>query len=220
LENWVRFPHLMRSEILDGLAVGYKKDFLNACAVKTYKTPTAIFEQGEPSEGMALVAYGYVDVTYVGKDGQQVFLTRLRAGANLGEAEAITDEPCSANCMTAKHTTLLFCPKTLLFDALKNIDFLKNMTRIFYKQQAYDNWLKHVGQFGAVEQRLRGYLCILSENDSRIVETQSYLANVVGCSRQTINRELAKLRAAGVIAQNGSEIVVLDRDALGDGLLD
>ncbi len=83
-----------------------------------------------------------------------------------------------------------------------------------------DNWLKHIGQFGAVGMRLRGYLYMLSENVSKVMETQSYLASVVGCSRQTINRELAKLREEGHITQNGSEIIVVDRESLGAGLMD
>jgi len=220
LENGVRFPHLFRCDILDGLAPAFKRNFLNACQVKVYKKPTVFLEQGEPSCGMMLIAHGYADVTYVGEDGQQVFLLRARAGASLGESEAISDEPCVATCTTAKNTTLLYCSKPQLFDALKNVNFIRNMTRIFHQHMAYDNWLKHIGQFGAVEQRLRGYLHLLSKNDCRVVETQSYLANVVGCSRQTINRELAKLRAVGMIAQNGSEIVVLDRERLCEGLIE
>ena len=93
------------------------------------------------------------------------------------------------------------------------------MAKILHRRLAYNNWLKHVGQFGAVGQRLRGYLYLLSETSIKIDETQSYLANVVGCSRQTINRELARLREDGLIEQSGSEIIILDRAALGDGLM-
>lgn len=219
MDNSTRFPHLLKTEILDGLDSGFKKSFLNSCTTKVHKLPTVIFEQGEPSTGMIIVAHGYVDITYTGEDGHQLFLKRAKTGAILGESEAISDEPCAATCKTSDNTTLLHCAIPVLIEALQTVGFIKNLTRIFHKRLVYDNWVKHIAQFGAVEQRLRGYLYVLSENAVKLNETQSYLANVVGCSRQTVNRELAKLRHAGIIEQNGSEIVVLNRKALGEGSL-
>ena len=220
MENCVRFPHLQKSEILDGLDASFKKEFLNSCTARVYKKPATIFEQGEPAEDMILVAHGYVNVSYIGEDGHQLFLLRAKSGTTLGESETISEELCAASCITAPNTTLLHCPGAELFKALQNPGFIKNMTRIFHKRLVYDNWVKHISQYGAVGQRLRGYLYVLSENVGTVSETQSYLANVVGCSRQTINRELAHLRDAGLITQTGSEITVLDRNALGEGLMD
>ena len=220
MENSIRFPHLLKSEILVGLDSDFKKKFLNACALRFYKTPTSIFEQGMAAGCMIIVAHGYIDVTYTGEDGRQLFLTRAKAGATLGETEVISGEPCAASCKTAANTTVLACAASEMRQALKSFDFIQNMTRIFHRRLVYDNWVKHIAQFGAVGERLRGYLYVLSENADKISETQSYLANVVGCSRQTVNRELAALRVAGLIAQSGSEITVLDRAALGKGLID
>lgn len=214
MDNSTRFPHLLKAEILDGLDAGFKKGFLNACAAKVYKDPTLVLEQGEPSTGMFIVAHGYVDVTYIGEDGQQLFLARAKTGTVLGDSEAISDEPCAASCTTSANATVLHCAIPVLIESLQSIGFIKNMTRIFHKRLVYDNWVKHIAQYGAVEERLRGYLYVLSENVVKLNETQSYLASVVGCSRQTINRELAKLRQAGIIEQNGSEIVVVNREAL------
>lgn len=220
MENSIRFPHLLKSETLAGLDVAFKKEFLNACSARVYKKPTVVFEQGAPVEDMIMVAHGYVDVSYIGEDGHQLFLLRAKAGTTLGESEAISEEPCAATCATSGNATILHCPAPALFAALQNPGFIKNMTRIFHKRLVYDNWVKHISQFGGVGQRLRGYLYVLSESAGSISETQSYLANVVGCSRQTINRELARLREAGLISQAGSEITVLDRAALGKGLIE
>ena len=220
MDNCIKFPHLLKAEILDGLDAGFKKDFLNECATHHYENPTAIIEQGEAASGMFIIAHGGVDVTYIGEDGQQLFVTRSRVGATLGETESISDEPNAATATTAANTTLLLCSKPQLFQSLQTPGFIKNLTRIFHKRLVKDNWLNHIGQFGAVEKRLRGYLYVLSESRGKVEETQSFLASVVGCSRQTVNRELANLREAGIIEQNGSEICVVDRVALGAGLHD
>ena len=219
MENSVRFPHLLKADIFEGLDNDFKKDFLNRCIAKIYRNPTTVFEQGEPANGMVIVAHGFVDVSFVGEDGHQMFLARAKVCTTLGESESVSEEPCAASCVTSANATLLHCAAANLITALQNPGFIKNVTRIFHRRLVYDNWVKHIAQFGAVGQRLRGYLYILSESTKIIKETQSYLANMVGCSRQTINRELASMRAAGLISQNGSEITVLDRRALGDGLI-
>jgi len=219
LENCVRFPHLLKSEILDGLDTDFKKNFLNAGVAKVYHKPTTIFDQGEPVSGMAIVAHGYVDISLVGEDGQKTFLARANVGESLGESETIIGESCAANCKTSSNTTLLHCAVADVNAALKNPGFIKNITRIFHNRMMFDNWVKHITMFGSVSCRLRNYLYVLSESTGTVRETQSYLANMVGCSRQTINRELGMLREAGLIAQSGSEIRVLDRAALGEGLV-
>jgi CRP-like cAMP-binding protein len=211
---------LLKAEILGGLEPAVKRSFLNDCAVRIYKKPTIILEQGMPADGMVIIAHGYIDVTYTGENGNQMFLVRAKSGATLGDTETISEEPCAATCTTSPNTTVLFCSPAHISTALQNPKFIKNITKILHRRLVYDNWVKHIGQFGDVGERLCGYLYVLSENVGVISETQSYLANVVGCSRQTINRELAALRAAGIIAQNGSEITVLDRAALGTGLIE
>ncbi len=218
MENCVEFPHLLKADIFEGLDVEFKKTFLNTCTAKVYRCPTMIYEQGEPADGMAIVAHGHVDVNFIGEDGREVFLVRAKVGNILGETEAISGEPCAASCRTSENATILHCSIVNLGVALQNPGFIRNVTRAFHKRLVYDNKGIHIAQFGAVGQRLRGYLYLLSESTHTIRETQSYLANMVGCSRQTINRELATLREAGLIAQSGSEITVLNREALGDKL--
>ena len=219
MDNSTRFPHMLKSEIFDGLDNGFKKDFLNSCAASFYKKPTLIIEQGEPVSCVSLIAHGYVDVTLMGEDGQHLFLARVKGGAILGESETISEEPAAASATTSANATILQCPATTVLKALQSVEFIKNMTRIFHRRLVYDNWVKHISQFGAVGQRLRSYLYLLSSSGGKINETQTYLASVVGCSRQTINRELSKLRDDGLIEQSGGEIIVIDREALGEGAM-
>ncbi len=214
MKNCVRFPHLLKSDIFDDLDIEFASAFLDACNVKIFAEETVVLEQGEPADSLILVAHGHVDVTYVGEDGRQLFLLRVRPGLTLGETETISGGPCAATCTTSDSATLLYYSGAKLEKALQNYGFIKNITRIFHKRLLKDNWLKHIAQYGAVEKRLRSHLYILSETSPKIRETQSDLATVVGCSRQTINRELSKLRAAGIIEQNGSEITVRNRIAL------
>ena len=214
MDNAVRFPHLRKAGIFDGLSADFKTGFLNGCSVVTCPQPTIIYKQGEPAHGVMVLAHGYVDVTYTGMSGLEMFVIRLRPGTAISEMEVIGGLPCLATCKTSTNAILLDCPRTLLDQALQQPAFLKNMISAYYHRLSYVNWSKYLAQFGTVEERLRGYLYVLSESAHTIRDTQTYLANMIGCSRQTINKELRALKDAGLIAQAGSAITVLDRERL------
>jgi len=214
LENSVRFPHLLKADSFTDLSADFKRAFLNACSVATYEQPTVIFEQGKPACAVMILAHGYVDVTMSGESGEEMFVIRLRPGAVLSEMEVISGLACLATCKTSRNTILLRCGHEQLDGALQQPAYLKNMISAYYWRLSYVNWSKYVAQFGTVAERLRGYLYVLSEESLTIRDTQSYLANMIGCSRQTFNRELRALKDKGLISQRGSEIRVLDRARL------
>ena len=215
MQNSTRFPHLLKSDMLAGLETDFKTAFLNACQMRVHRQPTVIFEQGKPASEVMILAHGHVDVTYLGKGGIEMFIIRLLPGTALSEMEVISDLPCLATCKTSKNATLLLCPRAQLDLALQQPAFLKNMVSSYYWRLSYVNWSKYMAQFSSVVERLRGYLYVLSEQTQTIQDTQSYLANMIGCSRQTINRELAVLRKEGLIEKKGNEIIILNRAALG-----
>lgn len=204
----------MKSEILKDLPSEFQKEFIDKCAVRFYDTPTAILTQGENSPGLFMVAHGSVEVFFLGKDGQNVFLNLAHTGDVLGEVEAISEHTCAASCQATANTTVLFCPKSLLFGYLSSVVFVKNIMAVFHDHLVQDNWFKHLDHFTSINQRLGAYLRVLSERNSKITVTQTYLANVVGCSRQTINKELGKLRDQGIISMDSGVIEVLERQKL------
>lgn len=214
MDNSARFPHLMRSEILKGLPKDFRKDFLNQCSVMPFTTPTIFLHQGELAGGMYLIADGNVDVFYLGKEGQRAFLARAGVGGSIGEAEAIAEQICAATCEARADTTLLFCSRALLLEALKTPGFVKNLTRIFHGHLLHLNYFKLVDRLTPIDHRLCAYLLMFSERNNTIYDSQTYLAEVVGCSRQTINKELGLLRDKNLIAIKKGMIEILDRQKL------
>ncbi len=214
MKNSLRFPHLLKADFLADLSPEFRREFLNACSATTYERPTVIYEQGKPAGSVQILAHGHVDVVYGGASGEEMFVIRLRPGTVISEMEVIGALPCMATCKTSHNAILLKCPREVLDVALQQPAYLKNMISSYYWRLSYVNWSKYVAQFGTVAERLRGYLYVLSEESPTIRDTQSYLANMIGCSRQTINKELRGLRDKGLISQHGSEIRVLDRAGL------
>lgn len=214
MDTSARYPQMMKAEILNGLSREFKKSFIDRCTVQTYSTPKAFLHQGEQSPGMFLVADGGVDIFYLGENGQRTFLARAGVGSILGEAEAVSEQICAATCEAMENTTLLFCSKQLLLEALTSVNFVKNLTKVFHGHLLQLNYFKLVDRHSPVDHRLCAYLLMFSERNSTIYDSQSYLAGVVGCSRQTINKELGILRDNNLISIHKGMIEIVDREKL------
>lgn len=169
---------------------------------------------------MYIVAHGHINILNFSTDGHRTFLARDGRGRTIGEIEAISGEHCAATCETGDNTTLLFCPEPQLLAALSNIQFVRNLTAIFYKQMVRNNYFAFVDRYSPVDQRLFVYLLMFSQRRPEIHDTQAFLAEAVGCSRQTINRELGKLKDAGIIDLHKGGVVVLQRERLEKLLVD
>lgn len=209
-----RFPQMLKADILSGLPKDFRKDFIDRCTVLTYDRPTQILTQGEHSPGMFLIANGNIEILYLGEDGQQTFFARPGPGSIVGETEAITEQLCAATAEAMANTTLLFCPKQLLLEALGSTIFVKNLMKVFHGHLLQLNYFKLVDRNSPVDHRLCAYLLMFSERNSTIYDSQSYLAGVVGCSRQTINKELGVLRDKKLISVEKGTIEILDREIL------
>jgi len=209
-----QFPQMMKAGILSDLPKKFRKEFVDRCTVLNYDSRTRILTQGEASPGMFLIARGNVEVLYLGEDGYQAFLARAGVGSIVGEAEAITGQRCAATAEAMANTTLLFCNKKLLLESLESVEFVKNLVKVFHGHLLHLNYFKLVDRNSPVDHRLCAYLLMFSERKNTIYDSQTYLAGVVGCSRQTINKELGVLRDKGFISVNKGVIEILDREQL------
>lgn len=214
MKNSARFPHLLNAPILRDLPHEVKIGFLDACAVKLFDEATTIFAQGDKADGMVLIAHGAVEVSFLSEEGNKSILLHSQPGQILGVIEAISDRPFAAECMAFPKTTVLFCDTALLFEQLRSRVFIRNVGVHAHEALTRDNTLKAADQFYTVEQRICMYLLHLSSQNMKFTQSQSYLANAVGCSRQTVNKEFGRLRDEGIIKQARGVVSVLDSAAL------
>ncbi len=191
-----------------------RSKFVDDCNLRTFGTKITILSQGEMGSGLLFVADGSVEVSYVSEDGNKAVVYVSVTGDVLGVVEAIAERPYAASCKALPGTTLLFCSKAQLDQQLSCPAFVRNFAGHIHDLLERDNRNQAVHQFYTAEQRICTYLHELSARRSDLRLSQSYLATVAGCSRQTVNRELGVLRDAGFISLARGQINVLDRAAL------
>jgi CRP-like cAMP-binding protein len=219
VRNSLAYPNLLRSNILTDLPDDVKTGFIDQCQVRCHAAPVEFLTQGIAAPGLFLVAHGRVEVSYCDAEGNSSLIYIAGAGEVLGEIEALTDNPCAASCTTLPNTTLLFCPTPQIIQRIGSTQFFRNILATMYERLMRDNRLLIINQFYTLDQRLCIYLGQLSSQKRPEVEiSQAQLAGMIGCSRQAINRKLAKLQDEGLIALRKGTIRVLDRERLvGEG---
>jgi len=214
MKNSIRFPHLLRSRILGDLPDDFKTRFIDECAVRTYEANAPVLSQGNRVHAMYQVAHGSVEVSSVNAEGQTVLIRIYRQGDVFGDAETLSEMSAAANCTATTKSVILLAAKPLLLDFLRSPKFIRNIMRESYERLVHDNTIKFVDQFYPVEQRLCDYLYRLSIDRAEISKTQADLAGLLGCARQTLNRELGRLRDRDVIMMEKGKIRVIDRETL------
>jgi CRP-like cAMP-binding protein len=214
MKNSVRFPHLRNCGLLNDLPNEDKAAFLDKCAVRVFDKDTAFLTQSDFTAGMFLIATGSVEVGFLNKDGNKSIIYHAGPNETLGVIEAIAERPCAATCLAFANSAVLFCPTPLLFEQLRSPVFIRNVAAATHDMITRDNMFKSADQFYSVEQRICLYLQYLSTQKFKFMQSQSYLANAVGCSRQTVNRELGRLRELNIVDVSKGVISVLDHAAL------
>lgn len=214
MNNATRFPFLLRAPLLEDLPEADARAFLDRCKVQQFEQDTPLLRQGEPADGMYMIAHGSVEVGFVSSDGDKSILYHAGQGHVVGLIEAVADRTCAAGCQVLANGTVLFCPTAQLLKALTMPMLLRNSARLAHDALLRDNWLRSVDQFQSVEQRIGLYLLHLASQNATFTQSQAYLANAVGCSRQTVNKELGRLRELEIIDKARGAITVLDPAAL------
>jgi len=214
LKNSSRFPHLLDANILRDLSGDAKEDFVNSCKLRIFKPSCVILHQGEPTDRMYMIAEGRVEVSYVNETGHHSIIYHAVPGQILGTVETLSERPCAGSCTALSDTTVLICRRVDLFKKMTSPIFVRNFAADLHDVLTHDNRFKSIDQFYSAEQKICAYLEKLSDGDAVFKESQGYLADVVGCSRQTVNKELGRLRAHGIIEMSKTGITILDYTAL------
>lgn len=198
-------------DLLEGLTDDQRLAFYAECTPRVYTSPTEILSQGEDAPNGYLIVEGRVHVTFLDCDGNLVIAHVAGPGEVMGEVELLSGKTCAASCRTNANTTLLIFSRDLLMKHIPTEMLLRNFACILHSRLMRDNRLQSIAQFYPVETRICLHLANLTNEDQPEAQiSQAQLAILSGCSRQTVNRTLADLRADGIIELGRGVIRVLD----------
>ncbi len=190
---------LGRLPLFEGLAPDRRAGLATMMGDESPKRGDIIFNQGDYGDALYVIKKGSVRISQVSEDGHELILIVLRTGDFFGDMSVLDGEPRSAAAIAAEDSTLL---------TLRRTDFMRFLGQ-------------NPSAAVRVARRLLELLTIYGREvdgghllDVRLTQTE--LAEMVGTSRVTVNKELSEMESAGVIKRVRRQILVLDIDGLND----
>jgi CRP/FNR family transcriptional regulator, cyclic AMP receptor protein len=176
-----------------------------------------LFQRGDPGDTMLVILAGEVRLALPGAAGRDQILRILKAGDVFGEIAMLDGGPRTADAGALTNCRLLVLERRYVLSqvekdstlALSLIKFVCNRLRTADTQidaMAFDD----------LGRRLAASLLNLTQahGHQRVDLTQSVLGEMIGASREAVNRKLREWEQAGLVALSPGRIIVHDAQRL------
>lgn len=186
----------------------------------TYRRGEEIFREGSPGDRLYVIGAGKVKLGHTAPDGREHLLAILGPGEILGEVSLYDPGPRTATATALAKTTVVELQHT---DLLRVLDARPEISQHLLRSLAIR--LRRTNNkvsdliFSDVPGRVARALLDLgarfgqqTERGLRVTHdlTQEELAQLVGATRETVNKALAEFSSRGWLQLDGRSVVLLD----------
>ncbi len=163
---------------------------------KNYPKNAVVLTEGEMGDSLYMIQSGKVKVFIGDENGREIILKILGPGAFFGEMSMIDKQPRSASVRTIEASSFLVLTHAAFDEADRKIGTLALMD-----------------VYGRVASTLLE-LAVYTDGKLMVGEklSQQDLANMVGASREMVNRILKDLSDRGFISIESKEITIVNRE--------
>ena len=215
---------LGRSVVFGGLDQDELRGLAGIARQTTLAPGAVLFEQGEESDGLYIVISGIVRIYLTADDGREATISLLEDGEMIGEIALLDGLPRSAGAAALTETRLIFIPHRPLCELLDSSTKLARqvMLMLCERLRAANGQVDQ-----AIFHDLRYRLLVLLrqiavihgrvEKDVAVVDldvSQGMLAQMLGASREAVNKQLRALAKEGRIVMDGRQIQVFKQPRL------
>jgi CRP-like cAMP-binding protein len=172
---------------------------------------------GSAVEGWHAVLSGLVMLQSPASKGRASAFIGVPDGEWFGEGSAMKPEPRKYNVVALRPTTLLCLPLPL-FATLRESSLAFNQFLVQHLNMRLGQAMTIIeaGRTQSPEHRVALYLSRLFWRSTRRLNlTQDELGQLVGLSRQTVNRVLRTLEELGIVSLDFGKVAIVDDEALG-----
>ncbi len=187
-----------------------------------YRNGQIIFYRGDPGNAMYLLLSGSVKMTLPSDAGSEVIVALLRPGDHFGELAAIDGRSRYVTAVAEETTEVLAIHREKLLAFLGD-----HAAAALQVAVALCLRLRHVTELLAdiafldLLSRLAKRLCQLADvhpgssvKGTEVRVSQDALAEMVGATREAVNRQLARLREMGLIETGRGHVKILRPERL------
>jgi CRP/FNR family cyclic AMP-dependent transcriptional regulator len=187
-------------------------------AEKSYQKNAVVLTEGEMGDSLYMIQSGKVKVFIGDEDGREIILKILSTGDFFGEMSMIDKQPRSASVTTIEASTFLVLTHAAFEKCVEQAPKIANMVMRMLAQRVREADRK-IGTLALMDVygRVASTLLELSVyNDGKLMVgeklSQQDLANMVGASREMVNRILKDLSDRGFISIESKSITIINRE--------
>jgi CRP/FNR family transcriptional regulator, cyclic AMP receptor protein len=179
---------------------------------------SALFDQGDESDGLYVVVSGIVRIYLTAEDGREATINLLEEGEVIGEMALLDGLPRSAGAAALTDSRLIFVPRDPFLALLdESTRLARQIILTLCERLRAANAQVDQAIFHDLRHRLLVLLRQIAlihgrvESDMAVVElemTQGMLAQMLGASREAVNKQLRALAKEDKIAVEGHQIRV------------
>lgn len=212
-----RIALLDRCILFNALDAPSKAELAERSVRTTYLAGAPIFHLGDPGDSVMIVANGTVRISLPTRQGREIILADLEEGDVFGEVALLDGLPRSASALALTNCDLIAIHRKDVLPFLReHVDAcLAVISLLCQRLRRADERMTDIG-LSHLPARLAKTLLSRTEGDApkRLACSQSELADMVGSSRESVNRALRKWHQQGIVRLKDGWITVVQRDAL------
>ena len=187
----------------------YSKDFI----IKKFNNNTLVFHEGEECNHLGIVLKGQLVISTLTALDKDYVINILNKDELFGDTLLFSNKTFYlGDGIVSKDSEILFIPKALLLQMLKDQTFLLNFLSIISKKSMdLRNRLKLLSH-KSIEERILFYL---SEQRKQLktnkipIKSKEDLAKLLNIPRPSLSRELIKLKDKKIIDYNRNYIILM-----------
>jgi CRP/FNR family transcriptional regulator, cyclic AMP receptor protein len=214
------------TDLFGGMPPDVLEELAGLVVHRRYRKGSSIFVQGEAGARCYAIATGAVRISAYHTDGREAVLAVLGPGDVFGELALFDDAPRSADASVIEDAELLSLDRDALHGVIAAHPALALalLRTLGVRLRRTNEALQEIALFD-VPGRVARRLADLAEahgaptDDGTLIDlplSQESLAQMVGATRESVNKALAGLVRRGLVSRQGRRYVVADTEKLRD----
>lgn len=201
-------------------------EFLGLAHTRRFDNNQTIFQKEDPGDCLYAIVSGRVGITTESAGGKAIFLNMLKTGEVFGEIALLDGMERTANAISLEDSELLRIDRSAFMPFLERHPQLAiRLMGVLCRRLRWTSDIIEDTIFLDIPHRLAKRLVTLADQygtkagDTTRIDvrlSQESLGQMLGSTRESINKGLKSLEHKGLIETKSGHISVLDMDALED----
>ncbi len=212
---------LASSPLLGSISKTDLRDLVREARPRIYRAGEWLFHRGDPGDGIFAIVSGEVRIVLESASGNQVVVRKLSDGDVFGELAVLDGQTRTASAVAATPVRSLHIAKPRFLSWLREhpAAAVAMLQHVAYRLRTTNEQVAEIGLLD-VETRIRHHLAQRFLESpagltagARLRINQTECARQLGITRESVNKHLARVRAAGLVDVERGVVVLLQPSA-------